>query len=71
MLKFENKSNGRFYYIEVKRDMFGHGVVNIIRGGNNISVERIVFCGNARSIREKVRQISRRRTARGYTLIHD
>ncbi len=69
MLKFENKNNGRFYYIEIKKDLFGDLVINTIRGGSNVSVQRIIFCDNAVSVRDKIRQIVKRRTARGYTLI--
>lgn len=69
MLKFENKLNGRFYYIEIKKDLFGDLVINTIRGGRNISLQRIIFCDNAGSIRDKIREISQRRISRGYTLI--
>lgn len=71
MLKFENKTNGRFYYVKVQRDLFGHLVINCNRGGVHHSIERILFCGNAREIREKIREIIKRRTARGYALIKE
>jgi len=71
MLKFENKSNGRFYYVKVQKDLFGHLVINCNRGGHNYSIERILFCGDTREVREKIREIIKRRTARGYTLIKE
>lgn len=69
MLKFENKSNGRFYYIKLQRDLFGELVINHFRGGSRIAVERILFCGDFLSVRKKLRQIIKRRTARGYSLV--
>lgn len=69
MIKFENKANGRFYYVEVKRDLLGDLVININRGGSSYAIQRIVFCGDARSIRAKIREIIQRRTAKGYCLV--
>jgi hypothetical protein len=69
MIKFENKLNGRFYYIQIERDLFNDLMVNIIRGGVHVTVQRYIFCGDAGSVREKVRQITERRLRRGYTLV--
>lgn len=69
MIKFENKVNGRFYYLQVKRDIFDDLVIHITRGGRHVSHVSLVFCDNDRSVRDKIRQITQRRLARGYTLI--
>ncbi|MFI5405450.1 MAG: hypothetical protein ACHQ1D_02935 [Nitrososphaerales archaeon] len=69
MIKFENRSNGRFYYIGVKKDLFGDLVIHIIRGGANVSVSRLIFCDNDRTVREEIRRISKLRISRGYTLV--
>lgn len=69
MFKFENQKNKRFYYIEVKKDLFKDVVINTIRGGSNVTLERTVFCGNGLELRRKLRQIFRKRLSRGYTLI--
>jgi hypothetical protein len=69
MLKFENAKNGRFYYVQVQKDIFGQWIINCNRGGYNHSVQRILFSGDVREVREKLKDIIKRRTARGYTLI--
>lgn len=69
MIKFENSTNGRFYYIDVKKDLFGDLCIHITRGGLNSSVSRLIFCDNGRMVREEIRRISKLRVQRGYTLI--
>ena len=69
MIKFENRTNGRFYYISVKKDLFGDLCVHITRGGRNSSIGRLIFCGNGRMVREEIRRISKLRIQRGYTLV--
>ena len=69
MIKFENKLNGRFYYVEIKKDLFEDVVIHIRRGGRNALVERLIFCSDARAAREELRIIHKRRIERGYTLV--
>lgn len=69
MLKFENKTNGRFYYVKVQKDIFGQWIINCNRGGVYYSVQRILFSGDVAAVRKKLQDIIKRRTARGYTLI--
>lgn len=68
MIKFENKSNGRFYYIEVKKDLFDELVIHITRGGRNHSVNYLIYCDNPCSCRSQIDRIKKIRLRRGYTL---
>lgn len=69
MIKFENKKNGRYYYLVVNRDMFNHLVLTIIRGGKNSSFSRHFAYNSQPRIDEEIKKISKIRIKRGYSLI--
>lgn len=69
MIKFENKVNGRFYYMRVENDLFGHLTLHIIRGGNHSVRTQLVGYNSAEQIDKEIARLSKRRTQRGYTLI--
>ena len=71
MIKFENKSNGRFYYLYISTDLFANPILSVTRGGKNISVYRVVATGCAIEINNKILQITKKRLSRGYTLVQD
>jgi hypothetical protein len=68
-IKFENKTNGRWYYIQIQRDIFNELGLYIRRGGRNASVGWLVFCGSYREVYSKIREITQRRLQRGYILV--
>jgi hypothetical protein len=69
MLKFENKSNGRYYYIYIQRDMLNDHVLTILRGGKNARICRNIIVSDSGCIDEKVKYLTRLRLKRGYTLV--
>lgn len=71
MLKFENKQNGRYYYLYVETDIFGDNVLSVIRGGltHHRRFYRIAI-GTISFIEKKIQDITRIRLTRGYTLIN-
>lgn len=70
MIKFENKENGRFYYMQIEKDLFNDIVICVIRGGANISVCRLIFCDNELGAKKEIDRLSRVRLQRGYTRIN-
>ncbi len=71
MLKFENQTNGRYYYIYVETDLFGDNVLRVIRGGCGIKrVSGRVVAGNSEIIEKELKRLSRIRLQRGYTLVN-
>ena len=71
MLKFENKSNGRYYYIFVDKDMLDDIVLRIVYGGRYINRTRTILCSNRNLIQREIDRLSRKRLKRGYTLVQD
>jgi len=71
MIKFENKENGRYYYLMIERDLFDDFVLRIIRGG--IYARRSICQYKALSedaIEKEIQRLSRIRLQRGYTLVN-
>lgn len=71
MIKFENKSNGRYYYLYIQRDMLNDVVLTVVRGGRNVRVARNVsiLYDNRDSLSDEIARLSKRRIKRGYHLI--
>jgi len=69
MLKFENATNGRFYYIYIDRDIVNELVLRITYGGRNVSRTRTIFSGSHDNLRNEIDRISRKRLRRGYKLV--
>jgi len=69
MIKFENKNNGRFYYVYVSQDMLNDLVIRIVFGGVGVSRDRIIFCGNRKDIQKEIERITKRRLSRGYSIV--
>lgn len=69
MIKFENKTNARFYYLSVTCDLLGQTILSCTRGGKNVSVVNTVATGSREEIIKKILSLTRRRLSRGYTLI--
>ena len=69
MIKFENKSNERFYYLSVHCDILAHTVLTATRGGKNITVVSVIAKGNTEVINKKILQITKLRLSRGYELV--
>ncbi len=72
MLKFENQTNGRFYYISIVKDMLNDCVIRIVYGGHRhrrISRERHIACDSQRDLLSEIQRLSLRRLSRGYSLV--
>ena len=69
MIKFENKSNGRYYYLIKNMDIFSENTLTIIRGGYNSRVVRHFGYNCSEIIEREIERISRIRIKRGYTLV--
>jgi len=70
MIKFENRSNGRYYYLAVQRDMLNEYVLIIMRGGRAANIVRRMGFSSALVLQDRIDQLSKRRLQRGYSLIH-
>jgi hypothetical protein len=66
MLKFENPTNGRFYYLEVTNEL----VIRIVFGGRRVCRMRTIICDNRDKLLKEFDRLSKRRLKRGYVLIH-
>lgn len=71
MLKFENPSNGRYYYIYTERDLFNEMVLIVLRGGRNYRTIRRCWFSNGLAVRQEIERLTKRRLARGYVLINN
>lgn len=69
MIKFENKTNGRFYYLSIQKDLLNDIVLTIIRGGSNSRVVRNICYDSMESIMKELQRLMKRRLKRGYTLV--
>lgn len=69
MLKFENKSNGRYYYITTERDIFNDLVLTVIRGGIHGRCVRHYGFNCQESIIREINRLTKLRIKRGYTLV--
>jgi hypothetical protein len=69
MLKFENPTNGRFYYVEIKKDMLDDTVLAITYGGYFHSRHRNIMCDSYPAICAEIKRIAKRRIAHGYVLV--
>lgn len=69
MIKFENKTNGRFYYLSIQKDILNDLVLTIVRGGKHHSVIRNIGYHCMDAITNEIQRIIKRRLKRGYTLV--
>ena len=69
MIKFENKENGRYYYLSINRDLLNEFVLTIARGGRNIHLVRHLGYACIGTIHKEIERLSKRRLKRGYTLV--
>ncbi len=70
MIKFENQTNGRYYYLLVETDLFDSNVLVVIRGGNLFNVRPArLLAGSIEAINRKIQEITRIRLRRGYTIV--
>jgi len=68
LIKFENKTNGRFYYIKVYTDLLGDKVLTIIRGGKYFNIIRHYGYKDPLLIDAEIKRISKIRLQRGYLI---
>lgn len=71
MIKFENKTNGRFYYMYSETDLFNELVFCIIRGGKDSCIKRTYGYNSEINIRREINRISKVRIKRGYSLVEN
>jgi hypothetical protein len=71
MIKFENKENGRYYYLSIERDLFDDYILCVLRGGRHHRriVRQFVHVDN-QAIQKEIQRLSRLRLQRGYTLVN-
>ena len=70
MLKFENPTNGRFYYIQINKDMLDDSVLCITFGGANVVRHRVHMRGDESLLHREVEKLSKKRIRRGYILLN-
>lgn len=69
MIKFENKNNGRYYYLYVQKDLLNDFSLIILRGGrfssrvHHIGFSSFIGCERA------ISRITKRRIKRGYEIV--
>lgn len=71
MLRFENHTNGRYYYISVEKDLFNELAVVVLRGGRNHRVIRTFGFCSREAIDAAIKRLCKRRIARGYILMNE
>lgn len=69
MIKFENKNNGRFYYVYVEKDLLHHFALAIHYGGVHVRRNRRIAFDDERSLRKEIERITKKRLKRGYSLV--
>ncbi len=69
MIKFENKNNGRFYYVMVDSDLIHNSVLRVIYGGRHVSRHRTISCNDLSTMQKEIERITKKRLQRGYELV--
>jgi predicted DNA-binding WGR domain protein len=69
MIKFENKENGRFYYVSIENDLLHNSVLRITYGGKQVCRSRVIGFENNGYIQKEIVRISKKRIKRGYSLV--
>ena len=70
MIKFENPTNGRYYYLVMQKDLLNDYVLVVYRGGNNgLAFNRTIAVGNAICLQTHIEKIRRIRLQRGYIVV--
>jgi len=69
MIKFENKTNGRFYYLSLHKDLLGDVGIRINYGGRHVCRVRFIACTSGLELQKQIEQLSKRRIKRGYSLV--
>lgn len=71
MIKFENKNNGRYYYLIIEKDLFDDFILCVLRGGrNHRRIIRQFVHPDHEEINREIQRITRIRLKRGYTLVN-
>ena len=69
MIRFENRTNGRFYYMVVESESPDKFTLNIIRGGKYVRVITSIVCASLHVVNSELERLSKRRLKRGYSLV--
>jgi len=69
MIKFENATNGRFYYIHIEKDLLNDCILRINYGGVSVTRHRAIFCKDHNSLNRQIGRIIKKRLSRGYSLV--
>ena len=69
MIKFENKVNGRYYYLEHIKDLFNAHTLIIHRGGANYHTRINRAFDTLDKISAEINRLTKARLRRGYELI--
>jgi len=69
MIKFENPTNGRYYYLIVQRDMLNDTVLSVIFGGRLSRHYRKLVVNCESAIENEINRLTKKRLKRGYIKI--
>jgi hypothetical protein len=69
MIRFENRENGRFYYMVVEQDITNKLILNIIRGGKRVRVITSILFESPFLLKIELDKRSKRRIRNGYSLV--
>ena len=69
MIKFENKTNDRFYYLLVEKDLLQHWVLRIHFGGANISRCRVIGFEDSNKMQREIDRLAKKRLSHGYSIV--
>lgn len=72
MIKFENYTNGRYYYLIQGTDLLNDYTLTIIHGGNLFGKRRAVRVYGYRcesDLQKEIHRLCKKRVQRGYTLV--
>lgn len=69
MVRFENKTNGRFYYIEITKDLVNEHILRVTYGGYRVTRYRNLYVGSRDAMELALAHLTKRRLRRGYDLL--
>lgn len=69
MLKFENPTNKRYYYISPQRDLLNDNIIIIYRGSPTKRITTSIYVGDNVNSKNELNKIIKRRLSRGYVQV--
>ena len=69
MIKFENRTNDRFYYLSIEKDLLHNWVLRIYFGGIHVKRSRVIGFEDGHKMQKEIDRIAKKRLRRGYSIV--